>query len=146
MVAYRVQSNQTKSNLFKCCSYMLAWIQLLDLQSWMAKLKCLKLKVNKNQESARSSLSGKHLPGEDLPAERDQWLSWASHSAGSIYSFPFLDAIASPSSYSCQWVSKWVGQWVSEWLIVSDLEIQWVSFLLLCLMATFHRFFDFNDV
>ena len=33
--------------------------------------------------------------------------------------FPFLDAIASPSSYPCQWVS----QSVSEWWLVSDLEI-----------------------
>ena len=32
---------------------------------------------------------------------------------------PFLDAIASPSTYPCQSVSEWV----SEWVIVSDLEI-----------------------
>ena len=32
----------------------------------------------------------------------------------------FLDAIASPSTYPCQWV----GQSVSQWVIVSDLEIQ----------------------
>ena len=32
---------------------------------------------------------------------------------------PFLDAIASPSTYPCQSVSEWVSQWV----IVSDLEI-----------------------
>ena len=32
---------------------------------------------------------------------------------------PFSDAIASTSSYPCQWASEWV----SEWLIVSDLEI-----------------------
>ena len=35
------------------------------------------------------------------------------------YHILFLDAIASPSTYPCQWV----GQWVSEWFIVSDLEI-----------------------
>ena len=33
----------------------------------------------------------------------------------------FLDAVASPSTYPCQWV----GQWVSEWFIVSDCTCSW---------------------
>ena len=49
----------------------------------------------------------------------------------------FLDAIASPSSYPCQWVSEWV----SQWLIVSDLEIAIASpsfaSLLFCLFVGF---------
>ena len=31
----------------------------------------------------------------------------------------FLDAMASPNTYTCQWV----GRWVRQWFIVSDLEI-----------------------
>ena len=50
----------------------------------------------------------------------------------------FLDAIASPSTYPCQWVSEWVSEWVGQWLIVSDLEIAIAS-------PSFVRLFSYED-
>ena len=46
-----------------------------------------------------------------------------------------LDAIASTSTYPCQWV----GQWVSEWFIVSDLEIT-IAFLSFVSLFNVHRY------
>ena len=55
-----------------------------------------------------------------------------------ICAYGFLDAIASPSTYPCQWVS--------EWVIVSDLEIAIASLRVASLVRYFDSFYISNCV
>ena len=63
-----------------------------------------------------------------MPSKPAEILSHNSQCQLSLFDF-FKDAIASPSSYPCQWMS--------EWLIVSDLEIAIASLSFASLLLTY---------